>query len=170
MSIPVLPAAFASLDDLVGVRGDCLFLSFLLNCQLIFYGKEDLSLSPWFAWISMDSGVLILIAGHNPTLPLFIFMLQLPPFRLEDTHSSGSCFLSQSLITLKAVLYFLAQEDVALHSAQWRTVFRNQDLGREALHVMFSMFLGAPHNISVFSKFLLSSFSSFFFLSHWKFS
>lgn len=92
-------------------------------------------------------------------------MLKLSIFGLEDTHSSWLLFSFPRPQHALSIYLFLQEQMlfVVLHLAQGKMEFRNQNLEREASHMMFLKFLCAPHNITVFSKSLLSS---FFFPSH----
>ena len=92
----------------------------------------------------------------------FIFVLQLRYFG-EGTpfKTAPGLFVFFPILSCHslAFLYLLAQ-DVSVHPAPWKMVFRNQDLGREASLIMFLKSSVAPYNICFF----LSSFLFFLYL------
>ena len=80
----------------------------------------------------------------------FIFVLQLPHFG-EGHHSRWLlvfCFLWGFFCILSFFGISLSSEqDVSVHPAPWKMVFRNQDLGREASLIVFFKSSIAPYNI-----------------------
>ena len=129
-------------------NGDYPFPFSFYNYSLMSFERKGF-LSSSFVFLSLDSQIPILIKGYN--LTFFLFLYSNCPILVRDTIQDGSwffvflwgffCILSFFGISLSS------EQDVSVHPAPWKMVFRNQDLGREASLIVFFKSSIAPYNI-----------------------